>query len=112
MKPSYGWLIREIKKSDNKIIREVLQSVMKEFRVPEHGTALNDPEIYDMHAAYNEKNSIYYILQKENNIYGGAGVAKLKNSIENICELQKMYFLKDARGLGLGNKMISKCLQK
>ena len=40
MKPSYGWLIREIKKSDNKIIREVLQSVMKEFRVPEHGTAL------------------------------------------------------------------------
>ena len=112
MKPCDGWLIREIKKSDNKIIREVLQSVMREYCVPEHGTALNDPEIFDMYSAYNEKNSIYYVLLKENNIYGGAGVAKLKNSVENICELQKMYFLKDARGLGLGNKMISKCLHK
>ena len=30
----------------------------------------------------------------------------------NICEFQKMYFLPEARGLGLGSKMITDCLQK
>lgn len=29
-----------------------------------------------------------------------------------MCELQKMYFLSEARGLGLGAKMIKLCLDK
>ena len=107
-----GWLIREIKKVDNNKIRKILQLVMTEFKVPKHGTALADPEIFNMYSAYSDKRSIYYVLEKNNKIYGGAGISKLKNSNKNICELQKMYFLRDARGLGLGNKMIIKCLNK
>lgn len=45
-------------------------------------------------------------------ILGGAGIAQLKNSTENICELQKMYFSPEARGKGLGSKMMKTCLQK
>jgi putative acetyltransferase len=41
-----------------------------------------------------------------------AGVSQLDNSEENICELQKMYFLRQARGKGIGSKMIQKCLEK
>ena len=52
------------------------------------------------------------ILEKNNLIFGGAGISKLKHTNENICELQKMYFLKNARGLGLGDKMIDLCLMK
>ena len=82
-----GWLIREIKKVDNNKIRKILQLVMTEYKVPNHGSALADPEIFNMYSAYSNKRSIYYVLQK-------------------------MYFLRDARGLGLGNKMIIKCLNK
>ena len=37
---------------------------------------------------------------------------KLDNTTENICELQKMYFLQEARGKGIGFKLIQKCLDK
>ena len=36
----------------------------------------------------------------------------IPNIKENICELQKMYFLKQARGIGMGKKMIETCLHK
>ena len=51
-------------------------------------------------------------MEIEGKIVGGAGVSQLENSSENICELQKMYFLHEARGKGIGSQMIQKCLQK
>ena len=36
--------IRKIINEDNPRVKEVLVSVMKEFDVPENGTALSDPE--------------------------------------------------------------------
>jgi putative acetyltransferase len=45
-------------------------------------------------------------------ILGGAGIAPLHDGPSGYCELQKMYFLPDARGKGLGNQMIQKCLTK
>ena len=56
--------------------------------------------------------SIYFVVEENGKIIGGAGVNQLDNSNENICELQKMYFLKEARGRGIGMQMIEKCLAK
>ena len=112
MKISNGFLIREVQKVDNKAIETTLSKIMREFDVPETGTALADPELKTIFETYNTNNSIYFILEKNNLIYGGAGISKLKHTNENICELQKMYFLKNARGLGLGDKMIDLCLMK
>ena len=107
-----NWIIRKILESDNKKIENVLRSVMIEFKVPSEGTALSDPELKNMSMAYSEPKSIYYVLEKDKKICGGAGISKLKNTKKNICELQKMYFLKEARGIGLGNKMINVCISK
>tara|TARA_B100000953_G_scaffold63322_1_gene50542 strand:- start:3744 stop:4238 length:495 start_codon:yes stop_codon:yes gene_type:complete len=106
------WIIREIIESDNKELENVLISVMIEFKVPKKGTALRDPELKKMSDAYNHSNSIYYVIERGGKIFGGAGISPLKNSKENICELQKMYFLSDARGIGLGKKMIKRCIKK
>ena len=35
----------------------------------------------------------------------------MQNEAETICELQKMYFLPEARGLGIGSQMMEICLQ-
>lgn len=104
------WIIRKVNKSDNTNLFKVLSSVMIEFRVPIKGTALSDPELKKMYKAYQSTRSVYFVIEKDNKIYGGAGISQLKNSKENICELQKMYFLKQARGVGLGKKMIERCL--
>jgi putative acetyltransferase len=102
--------IREIQEKDNHKIKQVLISVMTEFGVPDHGTALQDDEIDNMSNAYNDNNSIYYVVLADNIICGGAGISKLKGTNKNICELQKMYFLPTIRGKGVGSNLITKCL--
>ena len=42
---------------------------------------------------------------------GGAGINNLQKGPATVCELQKMYFLPEARGLGLGAAMMQKCLE-
>tara|TARA_B110000263_G_scaffold211959_1_gene195189 strand:- start:9 stop:506 length:498 start_codon:yes stop_codon:yes gene_type:complete len=112
MEVNLDYLIRKIKKSDNLKLEAVLTSVMREFNVPDNGTALCDLELKDMFNAYHDKSSVYYVIEFEDKILGGAGISKLKDSNENICELQKMYFFNSVRGIGLGKKMIKKCINK
>ena len=102
--------IREIQEKNNHKIKQVLISVMTEYGVPDHGTALQDDELDNMSNAYNDSNSIYYVVLADNIISGGAGISKLKGTNKNICELQKMYFLPSIRGMGIGSNLITKCL--
>ncbi|NLP56670.1 GNAT family N-acetyltransferase [Lutibacter sp. B1] len=104
--------IREIKPEDNPHIAKTIRDVLIEFGVPKVGTAYADKILDTLYEAYNKNKSVYYVIESKGNIYGGAGIAQLENYEGNVCELQKMYFLPEARGLGLGNKMMSLCLQK
>jgi len=104
--------IREIQPKDNQQIKKVIQDVLIECSVPKVGTAYEDKALDDMFETYNKPTSAYYVIDLGGKIIGGAGVAQLDNYDGNICEFQKMYFLPEARGLGLGSKMIADCLQK
>lgn len=102
--------IREIIKADNPFIGRIIRDVLMEHKVPEVGTAFADPELDAMYEAYQKPGSAYFVVELNNRIVGGAGIAPLANQQENICELQKMYFLPEVRGLGIGNLMMEKCL--
>ncbi|MDV7188522.1 GNAT family N-acetyltransferase [Lutibacter sp. TH_r2] len=107
-----GFTIREIQPKDNTKIAKAIREVLIEFGVPKVGTAYADKILDTLFEAYNTKNAIYYIIEKNNEIYGGAGIKKLDNFDGAICELQKMYFKTEARGIGLGSKMMHICLEK
>lgn len=62
-----------------------------------------------MFEAYDVPKSVYFVVENNGKIIGGAGIGPLANEPET-CELQKMYFLPEARGLGLGVQMMAKCL--
>ena len=102
--------IRQICKKDNLSLSEVIRKVLIEIGVPKKGTAFSDLEVDFMFEAYNKKRSIYYVVENDGKIYGGAGISHLNEADYNICELQKMYFLPSIRGKGLGDQMIEKCL--
>lgn len=104
--------IREIQPKDNIKIAKAIRSVLIEYGVPKVGTAYADKILDTLFETYQEKNSVYYIVEKDNKIYGGAGIKKLENYNGNVCELQKMYFMPEVRGIGLGRKMMDICLQK
>ena len=105
-------IIREIEQKDNKQIADVIRQVFISDDYPKTGTAFEDSQLDFMFETYNKPNAIYFVVEDNGKIIGGAGVSQLDNSDENICELQKMYFLQEARGKGIGFEMIQKCLQK
>ena len=102
--------IRQVCKKDNLNLSNVIRDVLTEIGVPKKGTAYSDPELDFMFETYNKKRSIYYVVENNGKICGGAGIAPLNQADYDICELQKMYFLPSIRGIGLGNEMIEKCL--
>jgi putative acetyltransferase len=104
--------IREIKQEDNPKIAKAIRDILIEFGVPKVGTAYADTLLDTLFETYNIPNAIYFVIEKDGEIYGGAGIKHLDNYNGNICELQKMYFLPEARGIGLGSKMMEICLQK
>ena len=105
-------VIREITSADDKQIAEVIRKVLIEFGVPKVGTAYADKALDCMTETYNKPTSAYFVVENNGKIIGGAGIAQLDNYDGNVCELQKMYFLPEARGLGLGKQMMGKCLEK
>lgn len=105
-------VIREITKQDDEQIAQVIRSVLIEFGVPKVGTAYADKSLDAMTETYSDSKSIYFVIDYEGHIIGGAGIAPLDNFDGNVCELQKMYFLPEARGKGLGSLMMDSCLKK
>lgn len=105
-------IIRELQKADNAEVAKVIRSVLEEFNVPKVGTAYADPQLDCMFETYAEAKSAYFVVEKDGKIIGCAGIAPLANGAPDVCELQKMYFLPETRGLGIGAKMMAVCLDQ
>jgi len=103
-------IIRSISEADNISIARLIRTVMPEFGAGGAGFAIQDPEVDDMHKAYDTLYSAYFVCEEDGKIIGAGGVAPLAGAAEEICELKKMYFLREGRGRGLGLKLLSKCL--
>ncbi len=106
-----NWLIRKIEKKDNPAVAQLIRDVFDELNIPKVGTAYADPYLDLMFEEYNKPKSAYFVVEKMGRIVGVCGVAPLENEAETICELQKMYFLPETRGLGIGSQMMEICLQ-
>ncbi len=103
--------IRKIHPDDNPVIRDIIQQTILEHNAPKVGTAYSDAATQSMYATYQKPRAAYFVVENEGKIYGGAGIAALDNFDGNICELQKMYFLPEARGKGYGKQLMERCLQ-
>ncbi len=97
-------IIRLIEKKDNPQIAKVIRNVLEDFNVPKVGTAYADVSLDSMFETYQKPNTAYFVVEENDKIIGGAGVAQLDNFDGNVCELQKMYFLPEARGRGFGTQ--------
>ena len=105
-------IIRPIKKEDNPQVAAVVRKVLIDLGVPKVGTAYADKALDTMYEHYNRPKATYFVVQDGDQIIGCAGVAPLDNYKGNVCELQKMYFLEEARGRGIGSEMMKTCLDK
>lgn len=105
-------IIRLIEKKDNLQIAKVIRSVLEDLGAPKVGTAYADTALHCMFETYQKPKSAYFVVVQNNKIIGGAGVAQLENVEDVVCELQKMYFLPEARGRGVGTQIMEFCVAK
>ena len=103
--------IRNIEPRDDAHVARIIRTVMPEFGATGDGFAINDPEVDWMSRAYSEPRCSYFVIEKDGEVAGGAGVAPLVDGDPDVCELRKMYFLPELRGLGAGAAMMARCLE-
>ena len=100
--------IKEIEEKDNKQVENVIRTCLIEFGGNHEGLAWSDPDLGRFSEVYNKKGYKYWVVEDEKgNIVGGTGIGKLT---DEVCELQKMYCLKIARGTGVAHKLMKLAL--
>ena len=102
--------IRKIEPRDNAAIAAIIRNVFDELDAPKVGTAYADPTLDTLFDVYNAPKSVYYVVENHGEVIGGCGIGPLEDGDNQTCELQKMYFAPQARGLGIGSQMIARCL--
>lgn len=102
-------IIRAIQKNDNQEVGQMIQTVLEGENAPKTGTAYADESLFSLYDYYNFPQMNYFVVEENKKLVGGAGIGPLEGC-RDVCELQKMYFLKEARGRGIGTKMMKTCM--
>ena len=104
-------VIRQIQPSDNAEIAQIIRNTLREFGANHPGTVYYDATTDHLFELFkNAHGSVYYVAEYNGKVVGGGGIFPSAGLPQGTCELVKMYLLPEARGIGLGKKLIQKCL--
>lgn len=104
--------IRPIAAADDAQVATLIRTVMPEFGAEGPGYAIMDPEVSAMTDAYSGPRAGYWVIDRAGAIVGGGGFAQLSGAGGELCELRKMYFYPETRGLGLGRDLLAMILDR
>jgi len=104
--------IEKIKPAHNAAIATIIRTVLSEFGANKPGTVYFDPTTDDLYQLFQAPKSHYFIATINGSIVGGAGIYPTAALPNGYCELVKLYLLNEARGLGLGKKLMQHCFTK
>lgn len=104
--------IRLIEPQDNTVVADIIRLVMTEFKAVGGGFSIDDAEVDDMFNAYAPERSAFYVVELDGRVLGCGGFGPLSGADEDTCELRKMYFKSELRGLGVGTRLLNLCLEE
>lgn len=102
--------IRPIESGDDARMASIIRTVMPEYGAVGEGYSILDAEVDGMAEAYAADGAAYFVALVGDEVMGGAGIGPLVGGPPDVCELKKMYLLREARGLGLGRRLMERCL--
>jgi putative acetyltransferase len=106
------YTIRLIQKQDNDQVAHLIRTVMTEFRAVGTGYSSVDSEVDDMYGNYRDKQSCYYVVTSGDRVVGCGGLGPLDGGNKATCEIRKMFFLGETRGIGLGQRLLWQLLDE
>jgi putative acetyltransferase len=109
---SHAHRFRPIEARDDPAVAAIIRAVMPEFGADGPGFAIHDPEVGAMSRAYVGADAVYLVVELDGRVVGGGGIAPLRGGPPGVCELQKMYFLPELRGRGVGRALLLELLER
>lgn len=103
-------IIREIEEKDNEQVESLIRTCLIEFGANKPGCAWSDPNLGCFYEVYKNEKSKYWVVEENGEIVAGCGIGPV-DGVENVCELQKMYSLKEARGSGVASELLKISLE-
>ncbi len=108
-----GYRLRPITRNDNTELLALIREVRNEHRhIVGADAPLAEPDEHDLARLYSRPRSHFVVIEGANGLVGGGGIAPLAGGNGATCELQRMYFRPEIRGLGLGYRLLRRCLDK
>lgn len=104
--------IRPIAPGDNQSLARIIRDTLTEFGANHPGTVYYDPTTDALYELFQQKGSWYLVAEINGKLVGGGGIFPTDGLPADTCELVKMYLLPEARGLGLGKRLIESCMEK
>ncbi|MBQ0001253.1 MAG: GNAT family N-acetyltransferase [Clostridiales bacterium] len=104
--------IRRIEKKDNLRVAEIIRECLTEYGGDHRtDTAWGDPYLERFSEVYVLENNAYWVAENEDGlVVAGVGIGPM-DGVEGICELQKMYCIKDYRGTGIAGELLDIALE-
>lgn len=103
--------IRALRKEDNTRLAKIVRDTLAEFGANHPNTVYYDPTTDSLFEMFQTHGSKYFLAELDGEMVGGGGIYPTDGLPQDTCELVKMYLLPQARGLGLGRKLIEKCIE-
>ncbi len=101
--------IRPATNDDLEAIVKLVFGVLREFGL-EPDPSATDADLQDIEATYLQRGGLFEVIEDpDGNLVGSVGIFPID---ENICELRKMYFAPDIRGLGLGSYVLQRAVNQ
>jgi molybdate transport system substrate-binding protein len=102
-----GFSIRRARASDAAAIRNIVHDVLGEYGLTPDPSGV-DGDLADIHATYFARGGLFEVaVGSDGRVAGCCGVYVVD---AKTCELRKMYLLKEARGHGIGGRLLRRAL--
>ncbi len=93
--------------TDQSRIQELIFDVLTEYGLPPD-PAGTDADLGDIEGHYTRAGGWFEVVEDDRGNL--LGTVALHRESETVCELRKMYLAKEARGLGLGRRMLERAI--
>lgn len=102
---------RPILPSDNKALAAIIRESIESFGLPTKGTAHSDPTTDNLFQLFQKPKSFYWVAVENETVLGGCGIYPSNGLPDGYCELVRFFLTPEARGKGIGKKLIDKSFQ-
>jgi len=102
--------IRPLEPADVPALLQIIADSRDEYGIADRGVELLEAADHSLYATYQRQRTLYFAALLGGEVVGGAGVAPLAGADPLTCELQRMYLRADARGRGIGDALLNRCL--